>query len=64
MEFISIKRPTARRMKDIITIILNEKLSGKIYEVDSASLNTKEIADEVRNKLKGVTIFFYLIFFY
>ena len=39
--------------KEILAAVLNEKLSGKDFSADLTTQWTKEIADEVKTRLKG-----------
>lgn len=39
--------------KDILAAVLNEKLQGKEFSADLTTQWTKEIADEVKTRLKG-----------
>ena len=41
-------------MKQIIRETLDAKLTGLTYQSENTSRWTKEIADEIRDKLKGV----------
>lgn len=47
-------RPTTTKMKQLISEVLQEKLEKATYQSDRASVLTKEIADAVKSKLKGV----------
>ena len=40
-------------MKEIIKEVLKRKLSDKQYHADSTSALTKEVADEIKARLKG-----------
>ena len=41
--------------KEILAAVLNEKLQGKEFSADQTTQWTKEIADEVKSRLKGET---------
>jgi hypothetical protein len=43
-------------MKQIIRETLDQKLTGETYKAEDTSKWTKEIADEIRDKLKGVLV--------
>ena len=43
-------------VKDLIHSLLKDTLSEKQYSTDEAKLWTKEISDNLQNKLKGISI--------
>ncbi|CAM9389471.1 unnamed protein product [Heterosigma akashiwo] len=55
-------RPTYRQkasvgvMKEIIRTILEAELSGKTYQLEMASQMTKQLADEIKNRLKDLNL--------
>lgn len=40
-------------VKETIHNVLNDRLSGKVYDVDETTELSKVIADEIKTKLKG-----------
>lgn len=40
-------------VKETIHNVLNDRLSGKVYDVDETTDLSKVIADEIKTKLKG-----------
>ncbi len=49
------RRFKASRAKEIIAGVLKARLSGQQYHADNTSSWAREIADEIKSKLKGVT---------
>ena len=45
------------KVKEIIKEVLKRKLSDKQYHADSTSALTKEVADEIKARLKGLCTF-------
>lgn len=50
------QRVSVKRMEDVIKAVLNEELVGKAYQNDNASAQTKQIADEIRNRLRDLDL--------
>jgi|EP01049_Picozoa_sp_SAG25_P006297 hypothetical protein len=50
------KASTAR---DVLHLVLREKLEGKDFNADLTTQWTKEIADEIKSRLKGVRLCIY-----
>ena len=44
------------KVRGIISEVLNERLTGKSYQADHTSSWTKEISDEVKNRIKGLNL--------
>ncbi len=51
-------------IKEIIQNCLNDKLNGVTYESDKCGQLTKTISDTIRNRLKCIFIYCFLIKYY
>lgn len=43
------------RVKEIIAAVLKQRLTGAVYHADNTSSWAREIADDIKRRLKGVT---------
>lgn len=43
-------------VKETIHTVLNDRLSGKVYDVDETTDLCRVISDEIKTKLKGIYI--------
>ncbi|KAG5188283.1 Tctex-1, partial [Tribonema minus] len=50
------KRASVNQMREIIRAILEEQLSGQTYSGDVATAQTKKISDEIKDRLKTMSL--------
>ena len=58
MKLTCISRFKPSRAKEVIAAVLKERLTGTVYHADNTSAWSREIADDIKQRLKGTHTYF------